>query len=139
MPLARLAFLAAVTAALVPISVMAAIPRPVPIKPKPNATLAVGKTPWFKVRSTGRGTVWVHVSKSAKRGADGVIGDDAVIAQAHRKGRFFVVRPQSFDYPGFWAKQRKKWYWQPYRIACGEERRAHDCKVEGRVRSFRLE
>jgi hypothetical protein len=139
MTLARLAFAAIAVVALMPISVGAATPRPIPIKPRLNATLPVGKTPWFKVRSTGRGTVWVHVSHSGRRDADGVISDDAVIAQAHRKGRYFVVRPQFFDYPGFWANQKKRWYWQSYRIACGEEPRASDCKVESRVRSFTLE
>jgi hypothetical protein len=138
MGLARPALLAVLMAALVPMTVGAATPRPVPIKPKPNAKLRAGKTPWFKVRSRGRGTVWVHVSKSSKRGVDGVIADDAVIAQAHRKGKYFVVRPQMFDYPDFWAKEKKKWYWQAYRIVCGEEPKPRDCKVEGRVRSFRL-
>jgi hypothetical protein len=139
MGLARPALLAVLMAALVPMTVGAAVPRPLPIKPKPNAKLPVGTTPWFKVRSTGRGTVWVHVSRSKSRGADGVIADDAVIAEAHRKGKYFVVRPQLFDYPDFWAEEKKKWYWQAYRIACGEEPKPRDCKIEGRVRSFRLE
>jgi hypothetical protein len=138
MRLARLALLAVLTAALVPMTVDAATRRPVPVKPKPNATLAVGKTPWFKVRSRGRGTVWVHVSKSPERNADGVIANDAVIAQAHRKGNYFVVRPRFFDYPDFWANQKKTWYWQAYRIWCGQEPEKRDCKVEGRVRRFKL-
>jgi hypothetical protein len=138
MSLARLGLALVATAALVPVTVWAAVPRPRPIKPKDGAKLAVGRTPWFKLSSSGHGGVWVHVSKSPKRARDGVIGNDAAIVQAHKKAKHFVAKPEFFDYPGFWAKQRKKWYWQAYRIACGEERKASDCKVEGPVRSFRL-
>jgi hypothetical protein len=135
---ARIAILLLVVAALAPVTVGAAVPRPTPVSPKNAARMPVGKTPTFKVRSTGHGTVWVHVSKSAKRGADGVIGNDAVIVQAHKKGKYYVVKPKFFNYPGFWANQKKKWYWQAYRIACGEQHKASDCKVEGRVRNFSL-
>jgi hypothetical protein len=125
-------------AALAPITVGAAISRPAPVVPKDGAQLAAGKTPAFRIRSTGAGTVWVQVSKSPKRSRDGVIGNDALIVQAHKKHKYYVVKPNFFKYPGFWANQRRKWYWQAYRIACGEEPKAKDCKVEGPVRSFRL-
>ncbi|HEX4716937.1 MAG TPA: hypothetical protein VH300_00290 [Thermoleophilaceae bacterium] len=138
MPKARAALLVLLIAALAPMTVGAAIPRPTPVSPKNGAQLTVDKTPTFQVRSTGEGTVWVHVSKSAKRSGDGVIGNDAVIVQAHKKGKYYVVKPKFFNYPGFWANQKKKWYWQAYRIACGEEPKSSDCKVEGPVRRFRL-
>jgi hypothetical protein len=126
-------------AALAPVAVEAAIPRPSPISPKNRATLPVGKTPTFTVRSTGEGTVWVHVSKSARKSADGVIRHDAFIGQARRKSRStFSVKPKYYDYPGFWAGTARKWYWQSFRIACGEESSSNDCKVEGPVRSFTL-
>jgi hypothetical protein len=135
---ARIATAAAAIAALTPVAVGAAIPRPAPIAPKNRATLAVGRTPTFKVRSTGNGSVWVHVSKSAKRDGDGVIGNEASIGQAHKSGKLFVYHPKFFQYPAFWANQAKRWYWQSYRISCGEEPKSSDCKVEGPVRSFRL-
>jgi hypothetical protein len=138
MTLARAALLATAIAALAPVTVGAAVPRPRPVVPRNGAQLRAGETPAFRIRSTGRGTVWVNVSKSSKRSRDGVIGSDAVIVQAHKKHMYYVVKPQFFKYPGFWANQRRKWYWQPYRIACGEEPKASDCKVEGPVRSFRL-
>jgi hypothetical protein len=119
-------------------AVGAAIPRPAPISPKNLATLPVGKTPTFKVRSSGSGTVWVHVSKSAKRKSDGVIANDASIGQAKKSRGIFVYHPKFFQYPAFWANQAKRWYWQSYRIACGEEANSSDCKVEGPIRSFRL-
>lgn len=125
-------------AALAPIAVNAAILRPSPVSPRDKTLLPVGKTPTFKVRSNGQGSVWVHISKSARKKADGVIANDASIGQAKKSGKYVVYHPQFFNYPAFWANQAKRWYWQPYRIACGEEAKSSDCKVEGPVRSFRL-
>lgn len=134
----RLALVVLALAALVPLAVGAAIPRPAPVSPKNGAALPVGKTPTFKIRSSGKGTVWVHISKSSKRDRTGVIKNDASIGQAHKKGRYFVYKPKFYDYPGFWANHAKKWYWQAFRISCGEEPNSSDCNVEGPVRSFRL-
>jgi hypothetical protein len=47
------------------------------------------------------------------------------------------VKPKFFNYPGFWANTKRKWYWQSYRIACGEED-GDDCKIESKVRAFTL-
>ena len=132
---ARLALILLTIAALAPMTVGAAIPRPTPVSPKNGAKLPVGKTPTFKVKSSGSGTVWVHVSKSGKKDSEGVIGSDALIIQAHKKGSLFVIKPKYYNYPGFWAGTKRKWYWQSYRIACGEQ---SDCKVEGPVRTFTL-
>ena len=136
--LVRTTLVILVTTAFVPVAVGAAIPRPLPVAPKNGAKLRAGKTPFFKVRSSGDGMLFVHVSKSAKRGRDGVTGDDALIVEAHKRANYYVVKPPFFDYPDYWANQKRKWYWQAYRIACGEEPRSSDCKVEGPVRSFRL-
>ena len=45
------------------------------------------------------------------------------------------MKPKFFNYPTFWANTARKWYWQSYRIACGEQ---DDRKVESKVRSFTL-
>jgi hypothetical protein len=135
----KIVLAAAAVAALTPVAVEAAIPRPSPVAPKNRAVLPAGKTPTFKVRSSGAGTVWVHVSKSARKDRDGIIANEASIGQAKRKtGTLFVYKPKFFQYPAFWANQKRKWYWQSYRIACGEEANSNDCKVEGPVRTFRL-
>lgn len=131
----RIALALLAVAAVAPMAVGAAIPRPTPLSPANGAVLAVGKTPTFKVRSTGQGTVWIHISKSARKNAEGVIAHDAHIGQARKKGTTFIHKPRFFDFPAFWANQSKRWYWQSYRIACGEQ---SDCKVEGPVRAFRL-
>jgi hypothetical protein len=136
---ARIALPIIAAAALAPVAVEAAIPRPSPVAPKNKASLPVGKTPTFSVRSTGDGTVWLHVSKSAKKNGEGVIKNEHVITQMKKKkGSSFAVKPKYYNYPGFWAGTKGKYYWQSYRIACGEEPKSSDCKVEGPVRSFTL-
>ena len=116
------------------------ISRPSPISPKNRAVLPTGKTPTFKFRSSGAGSHWVHVSKSARRNAEGVIGYDAVIGRARRAtGTTWTHKPKNYNFPSFWARQRgKTYYWQAFRIACGEEADSDDCKVEGPVRRFKL-
>jgi hypothetical protein len=135
----RLALATLALAAVLPVAVDAAIPRPVPLAPKNRATLNAGPTPTFKVRSTGAGTVWLHISKSPKRNANGIIKHDQHIQQMRRKtGSTFVVKPKSYTFPGFWAVTKGKYYWQSFRIACAEETRSSDCDVEGPVRSFTI-
>ena len=116
------------------------ISRPSPISPKNRASLPAGKTPTFKFRSSGGGTHWVHVSKSAKRNAEGVIGYDATIGRARKvSGTTWTYKPKYYNFPAFWANQRgKTFFWQAFRIKCGEETNSNDCKVEGPVRRFRL-
>jgi hypothetical protein len=135
----RIALPAVALACLLPVAVEAAIPRPSPIAPANKASLARGKTPTFKARSTGDGTVWLHVSKSPKKNRDGVIKSEHVINQMKKKsGSTYTVKPKYYSYPGFWAATKGKYYWQVHRIACGEEAKSSDCKVEGPVRSFNI-
>jgi hypothetical protein len=119
------------------------ISRPSPISPKNRAALPAGKTPTFKFRSSGAGTHWVHVSKSSRRAADGVIKHDASIGQARRKPgtTTWTQKPKYYNYPGFFmhpSKRGKTYYWQAFRIKCGEESNSNDCKVEGPVRRFKV-
>jgi hypothetical protein len=134
------ALLAALCATLAAAGVaVSAIPRPSSIAPKNGASLTAGKTPTFKFRSSGAGTHWVHVSKSKKRDAEGVVKSDAAIGQARKSGGVWKFKPKYYDYPAFWANQRgKTFYWQAFRISCGEEDDSNDCKIEGPVRRFKL-
>ena len=112
-----------------------------PVAPKAGATLPVGKSPTFKVRSSGDGTVWLHICKSAKKNAKGVIcyqgKNGGTIAQMRKKGGVYQVTPKFFDYPGFWANRAGTWYWQAHRIAC-ENGDTSDCLQEGPVVKIRL-
>lgn len=137
----RLLLVTAVCALTVAGTALSQISRPSPISPKNRALLPAGKTPTFKFRSAGGGTHWVHVSRSSRRASDGVIKNDASIGQARRRPgtTIWTQKPRYYDFPAFWANQRgKTFYWQAFRIKCGEESSSNDCKVEGPVRRFKL-
>lgn len=137
----RLALLTTLCVLAVAAVAISAIPRPSPLAPKNKASLPVGKTPTFKFRSTGTGPQWVHVSKSARRGADGVIKFDADLGQAKKRPgtTTFTYKPKYYSFSTFWANRKRTYYWQAFRISCGEEDTTNeDCKVEGPVRRFTL-
>jgi hypothetical protein len=122
---------------LVPALAVAATKNGVtPLSPKAGATVKAGKSPTFKMRVVGKGTVWVHVCKSAKKNKEGVICNKALIVQAKKKNGIFQVKPQFFDYPGFWLNTKGTYYWQAYRIDCTGNLK--DCKKESPVTKFRV-
>ena len=117
------------------------ISRPSPISPKNGAIFRVGTTPTLKFRAAGDGERWVHVSRSSRRDASGVIKPvQAAFGKAKRvRGDVYSFKPKHYDYSGSWSNQRRTYYWQAYRIACGEEDTTNsDCRVEGPVRRFSL-
>src|SRR3954454_25217222 len=70
------------------------------VSPKSGAKVKVGTAPTFKVKNTGEGEVWIHVCKSKKKDADGVICSDEWIGQAKRKGSVFAYKPKKYTFPG---------------------------------------
>lgn len=117
------------------------IQRPSPISPKNGASFRVGTTPTFKFRAAGSGERWVHVSRSSRRDSQGVIKPvQAAFGRAKRvRGNVYRFKPKHYDYSGSWSNQRRTYYWQAYRISCGEEDTTNDdCRVEGPIRRFRL-
>jgi hypothetical protein len=107
-----------------------------PVTPKAGTTIKVATPPTFKIRVRGKGTVWVHVCKSAKKNKEGVICDEESILQAKKKGSLFRVKAKYFDYPEFWLNSPGTYYWQAYRIDCTGNLK--DCKREGPVTKFRV-
>jgi hypothetical protein len=108
-----------------------------PLSPKAGSTVAAGKSPTFKMRVKGKGTVWVHVCKSAKKSKkEGLICSKELIVQAKKKGSVFQVKPQFFDYPEFWLNSPGTYYWQAYRIDCTGNLK--DCKKESPVVKFKV-
>ena len=104
-----------------------------PVAPKAGKAVKTGTRPVFKVRSRGKGPVWVAVSKSAKRNADGVItsSDDTFFKRMRKSGGLFQARATYFDYPEFWLNAPGTYYWQAFRIDCKGD--LDDCKREGPV------
>lgn len=107
-----------------------------PKTPKPGATVEVGSRPVFKGRFAGPGQIYVYVSRSRKRDKDGLIGKDAMIQRAKRKGNTFRTRAKFFDFPAFWLNKPGTYYWQAHRINCGED--GNDCQQEGPVVKFKV-
>ncbi len=110
-----------------------------PLTPKSGTTVEQGSRPLFKVRSTGKGTVWVVVSKSRKRDKEGVIKSNSktFFKQAKRKsGSTFQVKASFFDFPEFWLNSPGTYYWQAFRIDCTGNLK--DCKRESTIVKFRV-
>jgi hypothetical protein len=108
-----------------------------PLAPKAGSSVPAGKSPTFKMRVRGKGTVWVHVCKSKKKAKDGRICHKAEIGRAHKRGRIFRFKPKFFDFPAFWLNTPGTYYWQGFRIAC-EGGNLSDCYQEGPIVKFKV-
>jgi|SRR4051794_15810382 hypothetical protein len=107
-----------------------------PLSPKSGSTVPAGQSPTFKMRVKGAGQVWVHVCKSKKKNADGVICSDESIGRATKKGGVFQYKPKFFDYDEFWLNSPGTYYWQAHRIQC--ESGIDDCLQEGPIVKFKV-
>jgi hypothetical protein len=107
-----------------------------PLSPKAGSSIPVGKRPVMKMRIKGPGQVYVHVCKSKKKDADGLICDDESIGRARKKGGTFRYKPKFFDYPDFWLNSPGAYYWQAHRISC--ENGISDCRLEGPIVKFKV-
>jgi hypothetical protein len=130
-----------ITAAVVGVLAFGAAPAmaasPItPISPKKNAKVRVGKSPTFKMRVKGPGAVFVHVCKSKKKDAKGLICNSELIVQAKKKGGVYQVKPKFFDFPELWLNNPGTYYWQAHRIQC--EGNLNDCAQEGPVVKFKV-
>ena len=72
-----------------------------PVSPKAGKSIPVGERPTMKVRARGGGQVWIHVCKSKKKNADGLICTKESIGRAKKKGGTFQYKPKFFDFPEF--------------------------------------
>jgi hypothetical protein len=109
-----------------------------PISPKAGDVVPAGKRPTFKVAVRGRHTgVFVHVCKSKRRNADGMICHDEVLGKAKRvrRGRY-QFKAEFFDFPESWLNNPGPYYWQAYRAWCDDG--LDDCKSEGPVVKFKV-
>jgi len=107
-----------------------------PLSPKSGASVPSGQSPTFKMRVKGSGQVWVHVCKSNKKNADGVICSEGSIGRVKKKGSAFQYKPKFFDFDEFWLNSPGTYYWQAHRISC--ENGIDDCLQEGPVVKFKV-
>jgi len=107
-----------------------------PLAPKAGSSVPAGKSPTFRMRAKGGGQVWVHVCKSKRKDADGLICNKE-IGRAKKRSGTFRYKPRFFDFPGFWLNNPGTYYWQAHRIAC-EGGDISDCRQEGPIVKFRV-
>ncbi len=107
-----------------------------PLAPKAGSSVPAGKSPTFRMRVNGPGQVWVHVCKSKKKRAEGVICNKESIGRAKKKGGTYKFTPQFFDFPAFWLNSPGTYFWQAHRISC--ENGTDDCRIEGPTVKFRV-
>ena len=108
-----------------------------PISPKKGESVAAGQAATFKMRYSGKGPIYVHVCKSPRKDADGLICDDESIGKARKKtSTRAVYRAKFFDFPEFWLNNPGTYYWQAHRISC--ENGIDDCRIEGPVVRFKV-
>jgi hypothetical protein len=106
-----------------------------PISPKKGDSVPVGKRPTFKMNVQGTGPVYVHVCKSKKQDADGLICSKESIGKAKKKaGSRREYKPKFVDFPEFWLNSPGTYYWQAHRISC--EDGIDDCRLEGPTIKF---
>ena len=134
-----LAVLAAIAVALTPAGALAATKHGItPLAPAPGGKLTAGKAVTFRMRVKGKGKVFVHVCKSAKKAKrDGTICDKVTIGEATKHGSSWSYKQKLYDFPAFWLNTPGTYYWQAYRIECltGD---VSDCRQEGPVVKFRV-
>jgi hypothetical protein len=107
-----------------------------PTAPKQGATVPVGTSPTFKGKVSGKGTVWIHVCKKAKKNREGIICHKEMIDQAKKKNGRFKLKAAFFDFPEFWLNSPGTYYWQAHRISC--EGNVSDCRQEGPTVKFKV-
>ena len=108
-----------------------------PLAPKAGSSVPAGKSPTFRMRAKGGGQVWVHVCKSKRKDADGLICSKESIGKARKRSGSYRYKPRFFDFPAFWLNTPGTYYWQAHRIAC-EGGDISDCRQEGPIVKFRV-
>ena len=107
-----------------------------PVSPQRGDTVPAGSRPVFKGKVRGRGPVYIHVCRSPRKDAEGLICTREAVAKARRRGRRFSHRARFWDLPAFWLNRPGVYYWQAHRISC--EHGLGDCRLEGPVVRFRV-
>jgi hypothetical protein len=106
-----------------------------PLTPSSGTSVPAGKSMVLRMRVKGPGQVWVHVCRSKRRNAAGVICIKTPAGQAMRKNGVFEFKPRlrpGLD--GYWLNKPGRYYWQAHRIYCNSQ----DCRQEGPVVRFRV-
>jgi hypothetical protein len=113
-------------------------PPPRSVSPVVGKTITAGKQFTFQVRSRGNSAVFVVVSKSKRKAADGTLRDKKgyMRKMGRRKGTLFTKKVELYrGLDSHFLNKPGTYYWQAHRINCSEQK---DCAVEGPIRRFRV-
>lgn len=86
------------------------------VSPTDRTNVRAGRGVSFRLRVKAKGTVFVTVSTSSKKGKNGTIRNDAAVGVARKHGSLRIYRAKLYDYPEFWLNKPRTYYWQAYRI-----------------------
>ena len=110
-----------------------------PTKPEGGTVLASGHGLTYKGKVSGKGQVFIHVAKTKKRDADGVIngisGSGVDVLKAKRKGGRFTAKAPDYSFPSYYLVKPGTYYWQAFRIECTG---SSDCSQEGPIVKFKV-
>lgn len=139
LPRRLVAAVAAAALAVAPAYALAATKNGVtPTSPRVGAAVPKGKAVTFKGKVKGRGTIFVHVCRSAKRSKkEGVICTKQAIGKARKKSGAFSYKQKVFAFDAYWLNRPGTYYWQAHRIFC-ENGNTSDCRQEGPVVRFKV-
>ena len=114
------------------------LPPPRSVSPAFNKTITLGQQFTFQVRSRTNSAVFVVVSKSKRKAADGTLRDKKgyMRKMGRRKGTLFTKKVERYrGLDSHFLNKPGTYYWQAHRINCSEQK---DCAVEGPIRRFRV-
>ena len=108
--------------------------------PSNGKKISKGKAFTFKAKldsSSGASGVFIIVSKSKKKGADGLIDDSQYMRSMKQSGSTYSHKAESYPaLSSHWLNRKGKWYWQAYAIDCSDG--TDDCNIESSIRSFTI-
>lgn len=107
------------------------------VSPAKQASVKRGVPFTFKASAPAGVSVFVIVSKSKARAADGTLRDRSTwFRKMGRQGGRYVKRVERYAaLPDHFLNRPGRWYWQAFAIDCVAD---SDCAVESETRAFRV-
>jgi len=124
---------------------LAAAPAHAAIAPEPTApsngkALKRGVAFTFKAKldsASEASGVFLKVSKSKRKGADGTLANDIYFREMKLSGGTYAKKVERYPaLTSHFLNKSGRYYWQVYAIDCSDS--LDDCNIESSIRSFRI-